>query len=263
MPRPIGLFDSGVGGLTVFKALKDILPHVDIFYVADTAHVPYGVKGRDHVQRLSYRLAGYLIGQGVRIVVVACNSAIGSMLPEARDDFSTTILGPILPASLEAINVSRGKKIGVLGTTATILGGYYHHALKTLGFRAELICQEAPDLVTLVEKGRFKGEEVTQTVKRYLEPFQGQIDTLILGCTHFPLLLATIKEVLSDEISIIDPAIALAEEVASTLGERENIEKEGNYKFLSTDRSGLSPASLEWLREYLNLSTMEFFPLNL
>lgn len=264
MPAPIGLFDSGLGGFTVIKAIKEILPHEDILYIADTAHVPYGVKSRSHIQRLSYRLTGFLLGQGVRVVVVACNSAIGSMLPEAREDFSSTILGPILPAALKAMEVSRKKRIGILATTATIQGGYYQRALQSLDVGVRLYCREAPDLVSLVEEGQFDGERVTKVVRGYVAPFLGQIDTLILGCTHFPLLIEAMKEELSEDITIIDPAIYLAEEVANTLKKLDQPQKgEGSYRFLSTDREGLSPISIGWLKSYLEITSLEFSPLTL
>lgn len=260
MPKPIGLFDSGLGGLTVLKAIRDILPNQNIIYLADHAHVPYGVKDRSHVQRLSYGLTGYLLGQGVKMVVIACNSATGAMFPEAKEDFSIPILGPIFPASKESLLKSPNKKIGILATTGTIKGGYYQKVLKDLEEGVELVCQDAPKLVELVERGQFIGEEVEGIVEGYLTPFKGKIDTLILGCTHFPYFLSIIKEALL-HVNIIDPAIPLAREVFQLLRQGDSIGGEGEIRFLSTDPKGISPKALEPLKERLKLSSLSFAPI--
>lgn len=259
MSQPIGLFDSGLGGLTVFKALRMVFPHTSFIYLGDMAMLPYGIKTRPHVQRLSYRLMGYLLGEGAGIIIAACNSALGAIMPEAQEDFSVPIFGPIEPAAREAIKKSPGKRVGVLATTGTIQEGYYQRALERLFEGVHVIGQGAPYLVDLVEEGLFSGHLVTKVVRDYLTPFQGRIDTLILGCTHFPLLLKTIREELPHEVSIIDPAVELAKEVAQ-FSKMRGLCREGKkeYRFLSTAKERISKESLIYLREYLAMPSLEF-----
>lgn len=256
MCQPIGLFDSGIGGLTVLRALRALLPNQDLIYVADTAMFPYGLRSRANVQRLSYRLTGFLIGQGARVVVAACNTAAGSLFPEAREDFSVPILGPILPAAKEAVIKHGGKRVGVLASPGTIKGGYYQQALGDLDAGIGVVVQEAPRLVEMVEEGQFTGEEVTRVIQDYLAVFLGKVDALILGCTHFPFLLPAIRAVLPPEIHIIDPASALAQEVVYLLEEDGLTSDEGSgvCQFWSTRRKGLSKASLGHMQRDLSLS---------
>lgn len=254
MLQPIGLFDSSLGGLTVLRALREILPNRDVIYIADTAMLPYGERSRANVQRLSYRLVGYLVGQGAIMVVAACNTAVGSLLPEAQEEFQVPILGPILPAAREVLRRG-GKRVGILATQGTIQEGYYQRALHDLDQEVECFVSAAPGLVHLVEGGRFSGEDVTGMVQDYLAPFQGKIDTLILGCTHFPFLFSPIQEALAPGIQIIDPAGALAREVADLLEKKGRMDDPGTgtYQFWSTASHRLSSSSLTYLQEELSL----------
>lgn len=258
----IGVFDSGIGGLSVFKELKKKLPGESMLYIGDTLHIPYGPKPREKVQRLSYRLMGYLCGQGTKLVVAACNTANAAIIPEAISDFKTPVVGPIHAGAAAAYRVSKTKRIGVVATEGTINSGFYQKVLRDMDPRVEVITQAAPGFVDAVERGETGGPYIAKLVDHYLCIFNKKIDTLILGCTHFPFLKPAIEHYFADSsIEIIDPAVGLAHEVACLLEENGLLARKNQpveYAFYATYIDKLNPAFLEIVRQELNLPSIQF-----
>ncbi|MDO8644333.1 MAG: glutamate racemase [bacterium] len=215
---PIGLFDSGLGGLTVLKAVAERLPHESFLYLGDTARVPYGSKSVETVTRYSLENVSFLVEKGAKVVVVACNTASAYALEALRQKFSIPILGVIEPGVRGALGRTRNQRIGVIGTEGTIRSGAYAALLKKFNPKLEVYSFATPLFVPLVEEGWLSGEEGRQIVKRYLSPLVSlKIDTLILGCTHYPLLKGLLKDVLGDGVALIDSADELAKDLQTVL----------------------------------------------
>ena len=204
---PIGVFDSGIGGLTVVAALQDLLPSETIFYIGDTARVPYGGKSRKTVERYSIEIGGLLLAEQAKILVVACNTASALAVPRMQDIFKVPVQGVVAPGAAAAVKATRSKRIGVIGTRATIASGAYEHAITTMD-REALVCSEAcPLLVPLIEEGMFDDPVTDQVLDRYLAPLLDQgIDTLVLGCTHYPLLREAIARAAGPGVTLVDSA---------------------------------------------------------
>ena len=219
--RPIGVFDSGIGGLTVVKALRDLLPNENIFYLGDTARVPYGPKSPDTVQRYAVELAGMLINQGAKALVVACNTVSSVALPTLTKNFTVPVVGVIEPGARAALSVSRNRHVGVIGTRATIRSGAYEKALRAGDPNVRVSSQACPLLVPLIEEGLLYDPVTEQMILRYLEPLLADdIDTLVLGCTHYPLLAGAIGRVLKRQIMIVDSAHNCARAVEEMLDQQ-------------------------------------------
>jgi glutamate racemase len=205
--RPIGVFDSGIGGLTVVKALRDLLPNESIFYLGDTARVPYGGKSASTVERYSLEMAEMLVAEDVKAVVVACNSASSVALPKLEQSLSVPMIGVIKPGAQAAIAATRNRRVGVIGTRATIKSGAYERALRALDGKIDISAQACPLLVPLIEEGWLDDTLTDNAIARYLEPLVRKgIDTLVLGCTHYPLLTAAIGRFVGDKITLVDSA---------------------------------------------------------
>src|SRR5439155_13215794 len=191
--RPIGVFDSGIGGLTVVKALRDFLPAEKIFYLGDTARVPYGGKSASTVERYSLEMTDMLIDEGVKTVVIACNSASAVALPKLEQTLSVPVIGVIKPGAQAAVAATRNRHIGVIGTRATSKSGAYERALRSLDSNVNSSARQCPLLVPLIEEGWLDDKLTDQVIARYTEPLVlDGIDTLVLGCTHYPLLTRAI-----------------------------------------------------------------------
>jgi glutamate racemase len=205
--RPIGVFDSGIGGLTVVKALRDLLPNESIFYLGDTARVPYGGKSPSTVERYSVEMAEMLAAEGVKAIVVACNSASSVALPKLEQTLSVPVVGVIKPGAQAAIAATRNRRVGVIGTRATIKSGAYERALRALDPKIDISARACPLLVPLIEEGWLDDKMTDHVIERYLEPVvHEEIDTLVLGCTHYPLLAGAIARFLGDKITLVDSA---------------------------------------------------------
>ena len=216
--QPIGVFDSGIGGLTVVKALMDELPSESIVYFGDTARVPYGTKSKTTIVRFSLENVEFLLRFGVKCIVIACNTSSSWALPTLRKYFKVPIIGVIRPGALAAVRQSRTKRIGVIGTTATIKSGAYETAIQRLDPAAKVFSVGCPLFVPLVEEGWLNGTVSRQIAEKYLEPLKRQrMDTLILGCTHYPLLASTIRQVLGPNTILVDSARQTAAEVRGVL----------------------------------------------
>lgn len=218
--KAIGVFDSGIGGLTVYKALKQRLPDEKVIYMGDTARLPYGTKSAESIIRFSEENARFLMTKDIKIIVVACNSASSHALPHLQDTIDKIpVLGVIEPGAEAAVMASRSK-IGVIGTSATISSGAYERAIRDRKPNAVIHTQDCPLFVPLVEEGwRWLNHSVAlETTKEYLLPLKEYgIDTLLLGCTHYPVLIPVIAKVMGDTVRLIDSAETTAEKVASIL----------------------------------------------
>jgi glutamate racemase len=218
---PIGVFDSGLGGLTVLRALHERLPREHLVYFGDTARVPYGTKGEKTVLAFARQDAGLLVEQGVKMVVVACNTASAFALDHLRQVLPVPVLGVIEPGVATALARTRGGAVGVIGTSGTIRSGRYQAGLREGGLdEARIVARECPLFVPLVEEGLSGHAMTAMAVDEYLQPLRGAgIDTLILGCTHYPLLKSDIGAYLGPDVALVDSADALAAAAAGLLAE--------------------------------------------
>jgi glutamate racemase len=216
--RPIGVFDSGIGGLTVVKALRDLLPNENILYLGDTARVPYGPKSPETVQRYAVELAGILTRKNAKALVVACNTVSSVALPLLTQKFSMPVIGVIEPGARAALQATRNRHIGVIGTRATIRSGAYEKALRAADDNVRVSSRACPLLVPLIEEGLLDDEVTDRMILRYLEPMLTDgIDTLVLGCTHYPLLTNAIARALQSKIKLVDSAKNCARAVEEIL----------------------------------------------
>jgi glutamate racemase len=221
--RPIGVFDSGIGGLTVVKALRDLLPNENIFYLGDTARVPYGPKSPETVQRYAVELAGMLMQKNAKALVVACNTVSSVALPLLIKKFSVPVIGVIEPGARAALQATRNRHIGVIGTRATIRSAAYEKALRAADNNVRVNSRACPLLVPLIEEGLLNDDVTDQMITRYLEPMLADgIDTLVLGCTHYPLLTNAIARAVKRQIMLVDSAQNCARAVEETL-DRESL----------------------------------------
>lgn len=219
--RPIGVFDSGVGGLTVLRALLSRLPAESTVYLGDTARVPYGTKSAEVVTRYAVRAGEFLRGHDVKLLVVACNTASAVALPELSRHLGIPVLGVIAPGAHAAAKKTRSGVVGVIGTPGTVHSGAYHRALETARPGIEVKAKACPMFVPLAEEGWTQGDVPRLVAKEYLSEFtHNGVDTLVLGCTHYPLLREVIAEAVGPSVQLIDSAEATAEAVANLLEER-------------------------------------------
>ncbi len=222
---PLGVFDSGLGGLTVVRALREVLPEEHIIYLGDTARVPYGTKGPSTVVKYATACAGHLVGRGVKAIVIACNTVSAVAPEQLRIDLDLPVLGVIEPGARAAVAATKTGRIGVLATAGTIASGAYTRAVTNLSTRAEVIGQAAPLLVPLAEEGWVEGEVPTLAVRRYLEPLaRAKVDVVVLGCTHYPLLRDVIERevhaLIGPHVVVVDSASTMASDVKAFLESR-------------------------------------------
>lgn len=218
-PAPIGVFDSGVGGLTVLRAIRRRLPAESTLYLGDTARVPYGPKSPATVRRYAEEAADFLVARGVKAMVVACNTATARAEDRLAERLDIPVVGVVEPGAREAARVSRTGVIGVIGTRGTIESGVYEAALRTARPDARVVAAACPLFVALVEEGWTEGPVARMTAETYLEPLlEEEVDTLVLGCTHYPLLEALLAKVAGPEVSLVDSAAATAAALEALLG---------------------------------------------
>ncbi len=222
--RPIGVFDSGLGGLTVAKALQTLLPNESIVYFGDTARVPYGNKSRELIKEYSLEIADFLMKHNAKMIVVACNTASALALDELQQHCILPVIGVINPGAAEAIKATKNDHIGIIGTVATVSSKAYEKALQGLNVDIKTSSQACPLLVPLAEEGWLEGEVTNSIVKHYLLPLNNnEIDTLILGCTHYPLLKDVIANQVNNDTILIDSAAAVARAVKESLLETNQL----------------------------------------
>lgn len=209
---PVGVFDSGLGGLTVLQAIRRRLPEESTVYLGDTARVPYGSKAEDTIRRYAREATDFLVGQGVKAIVVACNTATARALPDVEARTAVPVLGVVEPGGAAAVRESGGGRIGVIGTRGTITSRAYNEVIHRLRPEAVVFEQECPLFVPLVEEGWTDGDVARLAAERYLLPLLNQdIDTLVLACTHYPLLKSLLAKVVGPQVALIDSAESTAE----------------------------------------------------
>jgi glutamate racemase len=236
---PIGVFDSGMGGLTVVREMMSQLPNESIIYFGDTARVPYGPKSPDTVLRYSREITSYLKGEGVKALVVACNTATAHALPALRREFDMPIVGVIEPGARAAAAVTKTKRVGVIGTAGTIKSRAYEKEIRKLLPDVEVTAQACALFVPLVEEGWLDSEVTRAVARNYLAPIvSADVDTLVLGCTHYPLMKTVIGNVVGREVRLIDSAHETARQAAEILRAHglENGTPDGaRYRFIASD----------------------------
>lgn len=243
----IGIFDSGVGGLTVVKEVFKYLPDYQIIYFGDTARLPYGTKGADFVKKYSEKITSWLLHRKAKIIIVACNTASAWASDYLKKKFrNIPIFEMINPAVAEAIKTTKNKKIGIIGTPGTIRSGAYQKKLLRADPSVRIFSQACPLFVPLVEEGLVDDKITVEVIKKYLNPLKEQgIDTLILGCTHYPLLKTAIEKTIDSRIKVINPAGSLAKEVKKYLESNKSIARKvkqgSDHKFFFSD----APYNLE------------------
>jgi glutamate racemase len=234
-PRPIGVFDSGVGGLTVLHECLVTVPHEDFVYLGDHARLPYGPRPLDEVRRFAHEIGVYLERQGVKMVVVACNSATSAALADLQATLSVPVIGVITPEAHAAVQATRNRRVGLLATQATVTSRRYETLVNALDAGVRFTAVAAPKLVPLIEAG----EHTVDAVREYARPLQdAECDTVILGCTHYPLIRPVFQRVFGRDVTLVFSADETAREVAETLRrkriENDDARGEGAYSFLTT-----------------------------
>ncbi len=236
---PIGVFDSGIGGLTVVRALRQLLPQEQILYLGDTARVPYGGKSRQTIERYSIEITGLLLARRAKLVVAACNTASALALDRLREVFRTPVQGVIGPGAAAALAATRTGHVAVIGTKATIGSGAYERQLQALQPEVRVTSLACPLLVPLIEEGWFEDEVTRAVLHRYLDPLQGtDADVLVLGCTHYPLLKPAIASVVGPGITLVDSAENCALAVRDLLvagGLQAPVDRSGSLEVAFTD----------------------------
>jgi len=240
--KPIGIFDSGVGGLTVYRAVRHRLPNEKIIYLGDTARVPYGTKSLATVQRYALENSEFLITKEIKILIVACNTASALAVDLLRQKINVPVFGVIEPGAKRAVEATKNGRIGVIATEATIESGAYSRAIHRFDNKLQVISRACPLFVPLAEEGEIDSDITRAVAAKYLGPLKREsIDTLVLGCTHYPILKPIISEVMGDDVKLIDSAEAVAAEVAGALSEL-GLARAGNSGW---GREG-SPSRDEW-----------------
>ena len=254
MKQAIGIIDSGVGGLTVAKEVIRQLPNEKIIYLGDTARCPYGPRTPKEVKRFTWELTRFLLDKKIKMLVIACNTATAVALDEIRKEVSIPVLGVINPGARAAIKQTRNYRVGIIGTMVTVNSGAYEKALKSLNSRLYVTSLACPKFVPLVESAEYNGEIAERIVEESLKPLINQnLDTLILGCTHYPLLEPLIKKSMGETVSVISSGDESAREVSAILqynGLLETSEDEPNHEFYTTGSTAIfSKIASEWLEK--------------
>jgi glutamate racemase len=236
--RPIGVFDSGMGGLTVLHECLVTLPHEDFVYLGDGARLPYGPRPLGEVRVFAREIASFLAAEDVKLILVACNTATSAALPDLQGELDVPVVGVITPEAHAAVQATRNRRIGLLATQATVTSGRYERLVRTLDAGAELVAVACPRLVPLIEGDDPFGEPTVAAVRDYAAPLKAAgVDTVILGCTHYPLIRPILQRVFGRDVTLVFSAEETAREVAETLA-RKGIEhdpgREGAYRFLTT-----------------------------
>jgi glutamate racemase len=236
--RPIGVFDSGVGGLTVLHECLVTTPHEDFVYLGDHARLPYGPRPLAETRRFAREIGRYLEGQGVKLIVVACNTATSAALPQLQEELAVPVLGVITPEAHAAVQATRNRRVGLLATQATVAAGRYAELIHALDAGVDFRPVACPKLVPLIESDDPFRAETTEAVREYAAPLKdARCDTVILGCTHYPLIRPIFQRVFGRDVTLVFSAEETAREVAETLA-RKAIEndpgREGTYRFLTT-----------------------------
>jgi glutamate racemase len=235
--RPIGIFDSGAGGLTVLHECLVTMPNEDFLYLGDSARCPYGPRPHEEIRRFAYEIASYLEQSGVKLIVAACNAATSAALPALQESLAVPIVGVLVPEAHAAVQATRNRRIGLLATEATVASGRYEEVVHALDAGARVVSVACPRLVPLIEAGNV-GAELDEAVREYAAPLRAaDVDTVILGCTHYPMIRRVFERAFGRGTTLVYSADETAREVAETLarkrvGQEEG--REGSIRFLTT-----------------------------
>ena len=238
--RPIGMFDSGVGGLTVLHECLVTLPHEDFVYFGDSHpdRFPYGPKPAATIGRFAHEVAAHLAARDVKLIVVACNAATASALPDLQREFAVPLIGVITPEAHAAVQATRTRRVGVMATEATVRSGRYPAAVHALDAGVDVTQVACPELVPLIQAGRVDDAELQDAARAYAgELKRAEVDTVILGCTHYPLIRPMLQRIFGRSVTLITSAEEIAREVAETIARRgvgNDPHREGDYRFLCT-----------------------------
>jgi glutamate racemase len=257
-PRPVGVFDSGVGGLTVLHECLVTMPHEDFVYLGDHARLPYGPKPLDDVRGFALEIGAFLERLGVKLVVVACNTATSAALPQLQEELRVPVIGVIAPEAHAAVQATRNRRVGLMATEGTVAAGRYAELVHALDAGIEFFPLACPELVPLIEADELDSERIDAAVREYAAPLKrAGVDTVILGCTHYPLVQPTLQRVFGRSTTLVFSAVETAREVAETLAKKgfeQSPDREGDYRFLTTG----DPASFRAMgKRFLQLPIRE------
>jgi glutamate racemase len=261
--RAIGLLDSGVGGLTVAREIFKLMPEENIIYYGDTLHLPYGPKDLNLVREYVEEIISYLIKEKkVKAVVIACNTATSAAFDYVKQKFEVPIFGMIKSTAVRAVKLSRNKKIAIIGTEGTVKSNAYQNIILEIDSEVKLFAKACPKFVNLVEEGKFDGVEVEKTAHDYLDfLIEAEVDSLILGCTHFPYLTPILSKIMGDKLRLINPAHEMALEVRENLSNLALLKKnnlKSSNKFIVSDKEKISKRFLKYGRQFLKLNELKF-----
>ena len=242
--RPIGMFDSGVGGLTVARSVIDLLPHEDLVYFGDNARCPYGPRSAQEIRNFTFEIMDLLIAENVKMVVIACNAASSAALDEAYERYDLPIVSVIEPGARAAVAATRNRRIGLIGTEVTVKSGTYDRAVAETRANVTLISQACPRFVEFVEQGDTTSDELVKVAEEYLQPLKDQdVDTLLLACTHYPLLTGVIQYVMGEDVLLISSAEVTANEVFARLKDSDLLnpsQEPGSHRFITSSVEGIT-----------------------
>ncbi|MDT8859475.1 glutamate racemase [Alkalihalobacillus sp. MEB130] len=252
MDRPIGVIDSGLGGLTVAKEIMRQLPKEEIVYIGDSARCPYGPRTEEEVRKFTWEMIDHLLEEKMKMLVIACNTATAVVLEEVKRELSIPVVGVVHPGAISALKVTKRDHVAIIGTTGTIRSQAYEKALKAINSEVKVESLACPPFVPLVERGVFEGEEAERIVDETLKPLDDLLfDTLILGCTHYPLLKDVIGKRLGDNIQLISSGDETAREVSSLLYHNNLLfteDRQPNHRFFTTgDADRFKVLADQWL----------------
>ena len=253
--KSIGIFDSGVGGLTVVKEIINHLPGEKLVYLGDTARVPYGIKSKSTVIKYAESNANFLLSKGIKILVVACNTASAYSLDILKDKLSIPVIGVIEPGAKKAASITRNGKIAVIGTPSTIRSEAYSKAIKKINPRLEVFSKACPLFVPLAEEGWHSGEITGKIIESYLlDLLKEDVDVMILGCTHYPLLKSAIKEFVGEGVVLVDSAEAIAGEISENIdsGQDNNTDQDNNEFYLTDISDSFIRIAGQFMEKELN-----------
>lgn len=248
--NPIGMFDSGVGGLSVLKAIRDLMPAVNVVFVGDQKHVPYGSRSLEEVRYFSHEITRFLLSQGAEIIVVACNTASAAALTSLRQSFPDVKFVGMEPAVKPAAETTHTGVVGVLATPATFQGALYASVVERFANGVELLQSTCPGLVQQIEGGQLTGRKTQEILMTALHPMMKKnIDTIVLGCTHYPFVIPLIEEIVGEKVRVIDPAPAIARQVERLRGkaDQQKFPSLGRLKFYTTGEKAKFKYSIEKL----------------
>jgi glutamate racemase len=262
LTRPIGIIDSGVGGLTVAKEVMRQLPNENILYMGDTARCPYGPRPMEDVKKFTWQLTRYLLDKDIKMLIIACNTATAAVLEEIRDELPIPVIGVIHPGARAALKVTKSLHIGVIGTIGTVKSHAYDEALQSINRNVHVDSLACPKFVPIVESGEFEGPIVKRVVAETLMPLKKKnMDTLILGCTHYPLLGNVISKFMGEDVKVISSGEETARE-ASVILHHSNMMNPGNQKaehrFYTTGSKDIfGKIASSWLGIEINIQTVK------